>query len=120
MISTTTLALLPALNKCGSLKLRKGEVLVTAAGFEDRALAASHSLVAGRSNRALVLKYENGDSRNKLGEVLKTLREKRLDVDAKDIVSYDRYDPDSFPGGFERKLVELEAKRVVVDISAMS
>lgn len=120
MIRNTTLPLLPALHECGTLKLRKDEVLVTAGGFEDRALAASQSVVAGRSNRALVLKYENGDSRNKLGEVLHTLREKGLGVEANDIVCYDRYDPDAFPGGFERRLVELEAKKVVVDISAMS
>lgn len=120
MVKKATLSLLAPLSEFDTLELEDSEVLVTAAGFEHRALAAAMSLVARPTNRALVLDYENGDSRNRLSEILDTLREKGVSVESADILRYDRYDPDSFPRVFERRLTNLKVEKAVVDISAMS
>lgn len=113
--------LLPSMEHCTSLELGETEILVTAAGFEDRAMAAAGLIEeAGKGRRALVLNYGPRNEKNKLDDLLSTLRGKGFVLRPEDIVTFDRYNPEIFPSDLQARLKDLNPSRVVVDISAMS
>ena len=111
---------LPLMKRCDLLSSGEGEVLVTTGGFEDRTLAASQAIVASNASQALIIKYKPKNERNRLDAVLLTLRDKGFVINDDDVIEFDRYDPEAFPTNFQARLKELNAQKVILDISAMS
>ena len=112
---------LPAKKECHSLEISEGSILVTAAGFEDRALVASEIIVSDKKGHALILKYKPYDKRNKLKVVIEALKKKCLKIDEnKDVIEFNRYDPEIFAAVLQKRLVQKKVQRVILDISAMS
>jgi hypothetical protein len=112
--------LLPSFEKCDELIINEGRVLITAGGFEDRALAVASITDRSSNGRAIVLNYKPTNKRNKLNNVITTLKSKGVKIDEKDIIEFDRYQPEIFPNFLQNRLIEVNAQKVIVDITAMS
>ncbi|MCA1565881.1 MAG: hypothetical protein LC803_09640 [Acidobacteria bacterium] len=114
------ISMLPPMEKCDQLTLGEGDVLVTVGGFEDRTLAAAQTINGNDRGRALVLMYEPKDKRNRLNDVLVALRKTGFVISDNDIIQFHRYDPESFSTYFNGRLKELNPRKIILDISAMS
>src|SRR5437016_6177422 len=110
----------PELKPSRRLVLEKGDLLITTAGFEDRALAAGRSVQINGPPRAIVLTYKPEDPRNRIQSLLAVLRAKGFRREAVDLLEYDRFAPETFPAIVKGMLEQADACRVVVDVSAMS
>lgn len=115
MTPNTIHDILPAPIGCNTIPFRKGTVLITAAGFEDRALAVRDLVVPGTHGRALVLDYRPIDQTNRLDELRDALSSDGWDVSC---LVYDRVDPSAYLEGLVAALGEAAA--VTVNASAMS
>jgi hypothetical protein len=116
--STRLTHLLPALKPIGSTYLKEGEVLITASGFEKRALAAAETLKCRNSGHAVVLEYRPHDERNRAREIASILG--RNGFSSIVFCEYDRFDPEKFPESIKTYLRQLTAEKILLDISAMS
>ncbi len=111
---------LPRLKPCQIVNVGRGKVLITCAGFEDRALAWLRSVVLHEGGTVVVLSYKPEDRRNKVGEVQRALRQRGYEVNEKTWLEYDRYDPGGFPERLRARLEEVKGTGVLVDVSGMS
>jgi hypothetical protein len=111
---------LPTMKRSRSLSLLRNDVLITAAGFESRALAAFSQLKAGAGQHVLVLRYKPKNKKNRLEEVIRSFTNKGFSVSPDDVIEFDRYDPESFPSSLETRLTYLNPSHVILDVSAMS
>lgn len=114
------MALLPELQPAGSIPLRAGDVIISAAGFEDRTLALAGRLEPGAGASAILLQYSPSDSRNRTSALREALRAKGVTVEEKDDVVYERFDPADFEVRLATRLETKKARRVLLDISTMS
>jgi hypothetical protein len=117
---TKIVSQLPLMKPVRSLNLSATDILVTAGGFESRTLAAANMVKPGVGQHVLVLGYKPKNRKNRLDEVISTFKEKKFRVSPKDIIEFDRYDPEVFPASLEARLTRLDPSRVIVDVSAMS
>jgi hypothetical protein len=111
---------LPAMKRVRALNLLKGDVLITAAGFEARALAACQKVNRGTGQHVLVLRYKPKNRNNKIDEIISGFTDKNYNISSDDVVEFDRYDPEAFPTNLQARLRHLTPRRIVVDVSAMS
>lgn len=111
---------LPVLRPCGHLKPDAHDALVTAAGFEDRALAVLGALAASRRGRAAILVYKEHDPRDKIADLTSGLKRKGFRIRREDLVEYDRYRPDSFADRLASWLAAEHARNIILDITCMS
>jgi|GEM_PF-659772 len=114
--------LLPPLESCERYPIKGGCIVISAAGFETRTLALSKTIGAvGENAGAIVIRYEPGDARNKLSELVKALRRNNLLLDEKvDIIGFNRFTPDDFGDALSSRLLDLRAESVLLDASSMS
>lgn len=117
-VSNKIAALLAPLKKLSSPYLRDAEILITSGGFEDRALSAAETLKCKSSGTAVILEYKPYDKRNRTNKIRTVLLKNGF---SKVITSeYNRFDPEKFPRILTACLTDLQAERVIIDISAMS
>ncbi len=109
--------LLPPAEPCSGFSLSAGDLLIAAAGFEDRATALVEMLTARPTSYATVIEYKPFDRHNRLRELLRTFRLKRI---TSKVLEYDRFAPYSFPSLLMEMVRDLSVRHVVLDISAMS
>ena len=99
----------------------KPDVLLSAAGFEDRTLAllglAPESL---RGVMGLFLVYRNWQHDNKTAELLAAYRARGLAIRRGAQLSYDRFYPDGFADSLAKALRGTAGTRVLLDITSMS
>jgi hypothetical protein len=110
--------LLPPLTECDALIVKEDDVLITAGGCEDRALAAAELLQTSAGGCALVIRYEPGDERNRLTELVTVLEAKGLKTIT--TIDYNRYEPHGFCETLSHLVHARRVRRVVLDLSAMS
>lgn len=108
---------LPPLVGCNSLPA--DGLLITAAGFEDRALAFS-GIIAGRAGRAIVLRYAPHNPANQLERLRDVLTSKGFLIEEIDVVEFDRYDPERFSKRLRSRISLLKPPSILLDVSAMS
>jgi hypothetical protein len=112
--------LIPPLERCDSLPLRTGDVVIHAPGFEDRTMAVASSVVSTSGAGAILLDYLPFNERNRLSDVREALVARRIEIGDDDILKYDRFGPDDFEARLYGRLEKLEARRAVVEVSSMS
>ena len=111
---------LPSLERCDRIQIGLGDVLLHAAGFEDRTMAAVDSIQPEPGARALLLDYRPANPKNRLEELRDALLRCGVAVEDQDILVYDRFDPGDFENRLMTRLTAVGAKRVILDISTMS
>jgi hypothetical protein len=111
---------LPKIEPCTDLFLTEEDVFVTVAGFEDRRVAACRLMRSGSRPHVFVIRYLPQDDRNDEQSILKELSEKGIAVSKGVYLSYDRFDPHSFPEEFASRFRETGAKTIILDASVMS
>lgn len=112
--------LLPPLERLDSLLLGTGDIVIHAPGFEDRTMAVADSVHSTTGARAVLLDYLPFNRRNRLREVREALLARRIEVGSDDVLKYDRFGPGDFETRLRKRLVELEARRALVEVSSMS
>jgi hypothetical protein len=112
--------LLPLMEKCSSFQIGESGVLITSGGFEDRALAAAQTATTNTNADALVLDYKPKNERNRTKKVVETLVNNGFKVEEYNILEFNRFNPETFPKVLQKRLAEINAKNVIIDISAMS
>ncbi|HKO44823.1 MAG TPA: hypothetical protein VJU84_16210 [Pyrinomonadaceae bacterium] len=117
---TQIVSQLPSMKLSRSLRVQTEGVLITAAGFEERALASARMVKRGAGQHVLVLRYKPKNKQNKIDEVVSSFVEKGFSILPDNIVEFDRYDPEIFPSQLQNRLSQLNPRSVIVDISAMS
>lgn len=111
---------LPELERCDSVNLSHGVVLITSGGFEDRTLAAANTVTKEDTGRAIVLNYRPVDTRNRLDDVIRTLENKNISIEDDDIIEFNRFNPEIFSSTIRDRFKQLQVDKVVLDVSAMS
>lgn len=112
------LNLLPALQPSNRLTAEAGDIIIAAPGFEDRTLALAAILSAQGIVKALLLKYEPHDARNRLADLENRLR--LCGIKECSTTTYNRFEPGDFETRLQDYLVAQKPKRVIIDISTMS
>jgi hypothetical protein len=100
--------------------LPPGAVVVTAAGFEERALAAARDLPGIERSTVVIVRYSHHEPSNRLSEMLAILGDRGVPSSRIPRVSYDRLAPDEYPPALTTALSEASPAAVYVDASAMS
>jgi hypothetical protein len=118
--SDSILKLLPPLKAVQAMSLKQNDVLITAAGFEARHLAAAKCLTKGANGEAIILTYKPNDNRNDFDKLACELRLKGVRVREVNIVKYDRFKPNFFTENLKHSLISVKGRHVILDISAMS
>ena len=116
------ISMLRPLGHCDPLLPREGDLLVQAAGFEDRTMATVQTLVDNGTNkaRAILLDYRPQNSRNRIVDVRDALASRGITVADRDILEYARFDPGDFESRLLNGLKRHGPKRIILDISTMS
>jgi hypothetical protein len=114
------LTILPSSGEAPDIRLSPTDALITAAGFEDRALAAIRSLASSSSGNLVVLTYSTGDKRNHPKAFISEARAKALPNKNITFVDYDRFEPHAFHPALRKCLEAIKVSKVILDISAMS
>lgn len=109
---------LPGLIDASGYAIPPGCVVITTAGFEERAIQAAKTLSGLENSTVIVVRYSHDEPTNRLAEMLSTLR--RRQVTRIGQVVYDRLQPDDYPELLRVALLDSEAAQVCVDVSAMS
>jgi hypothetical protein len=112
--------LLPPLQPCDSLTLIRGDIVIHAPGFEDRTMAIADSVMSTAGARAILLDYIPFNPKNRLRDVREALSAIGVEVEDKDILKYNRFEPGDFEERLQEHLLLHGARRVVIDISSMS
>jgi len=113
-------SLLPSLHEVEGGQGRLAKLVITAGGFEGRAGAVFENFHCEREGRALVLRYLPEDPRNRLREVIQAARDAGFRVGPADIIEFARLSPDGFFDNLRLRLEKLEARELIIDVSAMS
>jgi hypothetical protein len=113
------ITMLPELKPIKKIQLKSGEVLISAGGFEDRVLAIPSILTKKSPSEglAIVLEYLPHNEKNRLDEVVAELRQQCAQVE---IEKYDLHHPEGFDEILTKRLRNLQARAVCLDISGMS
>ena len=111
---------LPKLEALVVLDVRRGDVLVHAPGFEDRTLGIVDAVCEGAGLKCILLDYRPFNPRNRLREVREGLLKKGAECDDNDVVTYDRFCPDTFEEQLHARFEAVKAERITIDISTMS
>lgn len=114
------LDLLPPPEEAHAISLSQQETLVTAAGFEDRRLAASNLLSTPAKGEAIILVYKPHDTRNDFDGLARELTSRGLRIRDDSTVTYDRFSPHAFADDFKACLRSKNTAHVILDISVMS
>ena len=109
---------LPALSDASGYVVPRGSVVLTTAGFEERALEAAKTLVGLEHSTVVVVRYSHDEPSNRLAEMLSILRGRQ--VPRVQQVVYDRLQPDDYPESLSAVLQDTPTTQVCVDVSAMS
>jgi hypothetical protein len=112
--------MLPPIAKLCRVRVRAGEVVIHAPGFEERTLAIATDLECEVGARAILLDYKPAKPDNRLEEVRATLRQLGAECDDDDIVVYDRFAPGNFEQLLTDRLNSLGTRKAFVDVSTMS
>ena len=112
--------LLPQLQAQRDVRLSSGDVLIHAPGFEDRTLAATKRIVVAGAPHAVLLEYYPFAEKNRISDVARSLTKRGVRLEDKNIIPYDRFDPEKFESQLEIRLRDIGACRAVIDISTMS
>src|SRR5688572_19590808 len=100
-MNTAITSLLPDLRPSPKLRLGRTDLLIAAGGFEDRTLASVKSVSSCDGANAIILKYQPPDPRNRLSELLNVLSKKGFSRSGTQTITYNRFQPGSFPGRLE-------------------
>jgi hypothetical protein len=95
-------------------------VVVTAAGFEERALVAASRLGGIEHSTVVVVRYSHDEPSNRLEGLLAILRRRSVIASRVVQVAYDRLQPDDYPPLLSGALRRAAPGLVCVDVSAMS
>ena len=102
-------------------KLGDFDLIVAAAGFEDRTLGLTTTLPPRpHVGRVFLLIYRGWQRGNKVAEVVSSYRKHGIVIKRDDEVRYDRLYPDKFADSLHRRLQLSQASRVLLDITSMS
>lgn len=112
--------ILPNLISQPEIELNKGDIFIHSPGFEDRTLAFKNIIKFGTGVNAILFDYRPFNPKNKLEEVRYILESFNVAINEKDIIEYNRFNPDNFEFRLKDRLISLGARRVVIDISTMS
>lgn len=110
---------LPPLEKCDSVTMELGEVLLIAGGFEERAFTLSGLVNPQLTSAAIVIEYAPADPRNRPAEIAAQLTARGFQVLSPRPV-FQRFEPGDFTAEMTTHLRNLGATGVLLDISAMS
>jgi hypothetical protein len=109
---------LPPLSDAKGYAVPGGSVVVTAAGFEERAVVAASELGGLEKSTVVVLRYSNDEPSNQLVGILAILR--RRHAASIQQVAYDRLQPDDYPPSLTAVITDAKPTMICVDVSAMS
>ncbi len=112
--------LLPPIQPCDHVTLKKGDVVIHAPGFEDRTMAVTEAFVPTTETYGILLDYRPFNPKNRLRDVREGLLAHGIRVADENILQYDRFEPGDFETHLKSSLRAIRARRVVVDISTMS
>ena len=110
---------LPKVRACDDSVIAENAVIIAAAGFEDRTLAFSSSLVATGCLLGLAV-YKDWEKENRVEDIVASYGSAGIDRDEITSFEYDRFDPDRFASTLESWLHGVSQPRVLIDISTMS
>jgi hypothetical protein len=96
------------------------DCLIAAPGFEDRTLALVRTLTKLPNRRAVLMRYRDWQSNNKVDELIAAFRQKKIHIRQQDVLDYYRYSPDGFADALSSWLTRERCTRVLLDISTMS
>lgn len=111
---------LPALREAKAYAVPRGAAVVTAAGFEERAVVAARDLGGLEHSTLVLMRYSHDEPNNRLAEILTILRHRNVASTKIFQVAYDRLQPDDYPPSLAEALRDAAPKMVCVDVSAMS
>jgi hypothetical protein len=109
---------LPVLSDATGYAVPRGAVVLTTAGFEERAVVAAKQLAGLEHSTVVVVRYSHDEPSNRLAEILAILR--RRQVTNIQQVAYDRLQPDDYPPLLTGALEDAKPTLICVDVSAMS
>ncbi len=112
--------LLPPLQQCDRVTLKKGDVVIHSPGFEDRTMAITEAITATTGTCAILLDYRPFNPNNRLRDVREGLWARGIETADDNILQYNRFEPDDFETRLQSSLRDIGARRAVVDISTMS
>ena len=108
----------PALEKIDSIELHEHDVLILAAGFEERALACLRKIRASSSKiSVIILTYSPEISENLFFNACSFCREQNYDYKT---IQYNRSIPDTLNAMANSSIIRNCRGRIFLDISAMS
>jgi hypothetical protein len=96
------------------------QVIISAAGFEDRAFALLKMLVIRHPTRVVLIRYKNWADNNRVADVVDAYRNAGIAVEQGDQLEYDALNPDLFADELMLWLSARAPNAVTVDVSAMS
>ncbi|MEM9388443.1 MAG: hypothetical protein AAGA68_25590 [Pseudomonadota bacterium] len=111
---------LPDLAPVDKVVVGPEEVVICAAGFEDRATALSKCAVLHPQAPVVILRYLPANRENRLSHLRRAWTDLGGRTDDADVLDYHRFRPDDFSDRLKAQLSALKAPRVLIDISAMS
>jgi len=111
---------LPVLEPCSTVPLGSRWILIHSPGFEDRTMSIVDLVSVSSGAAAILLDYRPFNSKNRLDDVSAGLRNKGVHISDDDILIYDRFDPGDFEQRLARRISEIGADSVLLDISTMS
>lgn len=107
---------LPNLESINKLRSKRFDLLLTAAGFEDRVWGITKSLESIRIQHSLIINYQPENSNNKFEELNKLLS----GFSKTNVIEFNRYEPYHFSHNLFQILKKLRINSILVDISTMS
>ena len=113
-------SLLPAIGPAGQSCLKNGDVLISAPGFEKRALAVCSTLKVSEESNVILLDYRPKNPENRMDGVRDALERAGLAKAKHRLLTYDRFDPNNFEQQLKEEVAHLCRGRVLLDISTMS
>jgi len=111
---------LPGITPFSSLEIYESDVLVVAAGFEDRALSVINNIRSIKNGHIIILDYRPKNAKNKLSEAIQLSQKKGCKKENIHLLKYNRFEPFDFPETLSILLNKISISALKLDISALS
>jgi hypothetical protein len=115
-----TVPTIPVPKRINKIRLARNTVLIGAAGFEDRAIAALKLLDGPVEGNVIVITYKCETTAEDQKTFIAAARENGVSDNQISKLQYQSFEPVDFSESLKARLAALRANRVILDISAMS